>query len=185
MSSIYALVPNMVPRSVWQPVLRLLMPHVGEIDASGHFPGVVRADYMRHAAKEIGAHPLVQRILGSSRLRCHWPPMARCVRPGDDNAQWPMHRDTKYNGHLAGEFITVWVPLVAIDAACGGLRTPDRALSPLMAGDGVILGHECEHASEPNRSDRARISCDFRFFTERTRSTKHYLNLTSGEVVEP
>jgi hypothetical protein len=58
-------------------------------------------------------------------------------------------------------------------------------LGPLDLGDIVILSDRTIHESMPNNSDRVRLSCDFRFFGEDSHSTKHYLDLTSGDVISP
>jgi len=55
----------------------------------------------------------------------------------------------------------------------------------LDVGDAVILGRTTIHESMPNKSDRVRVSCDFRFFGERSHSTKHYLDLASNTIVSP
>jgi ectoine hydroxylase-related dioxygenase (phytanoyl-CoA dioxygenase family) len=64
-------------------------------------------------------------------------------------------------------------------------RAERVVLTPLEVGDAVILGHRTIHESMPNRSNRVRLSCDFRFFGERSHSTKHYLDLASDTVVAP
>ena len=60
-------------------------------------------------------------ILDTRRLYMHMLPSARYVLPGNGHAGVPAHRDMGYNGHLT-DFVTVWVPLVEIDDACGGVR---------------------------------------------------------------
>ena len=49
----------------------------------------------------------------------------------------------------------------------------------------VIIGKRTLHESMPDDSDRLRLSCDFRFFGERSHSTKHYLDIATNTVVAP
>lgn len=75
-----------------------------------------------------------------------------------------------------------WLPPIEAAAA-------DRAgrvvLAPLDPGDLVIMSKRTMHESMPNSSDRVRLSCDFRFFGEQSRSTKHYLDIAANSVVAP
>jgi ectoine hydroxylase-related dioxygenase (phytanoyl-CoA dioxygenase family) len=137
------------------------------------------------------------------------------VLPGNLKAAVPAHQDISYNKHL-GPFCVVWVPLVEIDASCGGMavypRTQGRGelfagdkvapaggwipgidvagharveLYPLAPGDVVVMSNETVHESMPNRSERTRLSVDFRFFGDNSRSSKHYLDLAERRVVAP
>ena len=58
-------------------------------------------------------------------------------------------------------------------------------LAPLDPGDLVVMSKRTLHESMPNLSDRLRLSCDFRFFGEQSRSTKHYLDISADKVVAP
>jgi ectoine hydroxylase-related dioxygenase (phytanoyl-CoA dioxygenase family) len=75
-----------------------------------------------------------------------------------------------------------WLPPIEAAAA-------DRAgrvvLAPLEPGDLVIMSRRTMHESMPNSSDRVRLSCDFRFFGEQSRSTKHYLDIAADTIVNP
>ncbi len=55
----------------------------------------------------------------------------------------------------------------------------------MQVGDVLILSKWILHESMPNRSNKTRISTDFRFFTESERSTKHFLDMQSWQVSEP
>jgi ectoine hydroxylase-related dioxygenase (phytanoyl-CoA dioxygenase family) len=72
-----------------------------------------------------------------------------------------------------------WIP--AIDTA--GLERVE--LQPLAPGDVVVMGEETVHESMANRSSRIRLSIDFRFFGDGSRSSKHYLDLAQRRVVAP
>ena len=54
-----------------------------------------------------------------------------------------------------------------------------------VPGDIVVMGNETVHASMANLSSRTRLSVDFRFFGEDSRSSKHYLDLAERRVVAP
>ena len=182
----------------------------------GHFPLPVRLDEaLWQIPLKLAEQPFLYQLLGAGRLFVHTPPTARFVLPGNAKAAVPAHQDVSYNKHL-GPFCVVWVPLVSIDAACGGMavypRTQGRGelfagdkvapadgwipgldvadfarveLYPLAPGDVVVMGNETVHESMPNRSQRTRLSVDFRFFGDNTRSSKHYLDLAERRVVAP
>jgi Phytanoyl-CoA dioxygenase (PhyH) len=182
----------------------------------GHFPLPVRLDQaLWQIPLALAAQPLLRTLLGATKLFVHMPPTARFVLPGNVNAAVPAHQDVTYNKHL-GPFCVVWVPLVEIDRACGGMavypRTQGRgelfagntvapadgwipgvevaglervALYPLAPGDVVVMGNETVHESMANLSSRTRLSVDFRFFGENSRSSKHYLDLSERRVIAP
>ena len=182
----------------------------------GHFPLPVRLDEaLWQIPLKLAEQRFLYELLAASRLFVHMPPTARFVLPGNAKAAVPAHQDVTYNKHL-GPFCVVWVPLVAIDAACGGMavypRTQGRgelfagdkvapadgwiagidvagharvALYPLAPGDVVVMSNETVHESMPNRSQRTRLSVDFRFFGDSSRSSKHYLDLAERRVVAP
>jgi Phytanoyl-CoA dioxygenase (PhyH) len=182
----------------------------------GHFPLPVRLDAaLWQIPLALVEQPFLYELLGAENLFVHMPPTARFVLPGNDKTAVPAHQDVSYNKHL-GPFCVVWVPLVDIDRACGGMavypRTQGRGelfaggkvapvdgwipglevaglsrveLFPLAPGDVVIMGNETVHESMPNRSGRTRLSVDFRFFGEASRSSKHYLDLAERRVVAP
>ena len=184
----------------------------------GHFPLEVRlAEPLRAIPKFLNSHPLLFDLLSTERLYAHMPPTARYVLPRCSLARVPLHQDISYNRHM-GDFCVVWVPLVPIDLACGGMAAYARThhapelvaehknaadgwlapidigsadgaqrvvLAPLEPGDVVIMGKRTMHESMANASDRMRLSCDFRFFGERSHSTKHYLDIAANTVVAP
>jgi len=182
----------------------------------GHFPLPMRLDEsLWQIPLALAEQPLLRALLGATKLFVHMPPTARFVLPGNAKAAVPAHQDVSYNKHL-GPFCVVWVPLVEIDRACGGMavypRTQGRGelfagdnvapadgwipevevaglerveLYPLAPGDVVVMGNETVHASMPNLSSRTRLSVDFRFFGENSRSSKHYLDLAARRVVAP
>lgn len=182
----------------------------------GHFPLPVRlSEALWQIPLALAQQPLLYALLGATRLFVHMPPTARFVLPGNVKAAVPAHQDVTYNKHL-GPFCVVWVPLVEIDRACGGMavypRTQGRGelfsgdavapadgwipgvevaglerveLYPLTPGDVVVMGNETVHESMPNLSSRTRLSVDFRFFGDNSRSSKHYLDLAERRVVAP
>ena len=185
----------------------------------GHFPLEIRlAEPLRAIPRFLNTHSLLFELLVTSGLYAHMPPTARYVLPHCSLARVPLHQDVSYNRHL-DDFCVVWVPLVPIDLACGGMAaytrthqapelikerqqaaadgwlppidagSADRArrvvLAPLDPGDLVVMSKRTLHESMPNLSDRLRLSCDFRFFGEQSRSTKHYLDISADKVVAP
>src|SRR5829696_8100136 len=160
----------------------------------GHFPLDVRlAEPLRTIPRVLNGHRLLFELLSAQQLFAHMPPTARYVLPRCSLARVPLHQDISYNRHM-GDFCVVWVPLVPIDLACGGMAaygwlapidsgSADDAqrvvLAPLEPGDVVVMGKGTMHESMPNSSDRMRLSCDFRFFGEQSHSTKHYLDIAT------
>jgi len=176
----------------------------------GHFPLPVRlSDRIRPIARFVGESALLKAILGSDDLFMHMPPMARFVLPNYTPAGVPAHQDASYNAHMSS-FVTIWTPLVPIDASCGGLLLFEgschltqpvqtaangwldpidvRGLTPsqpvgLDAGDVVLLSPAIVHASVPNTSERIRFSMDLRVFGAGVRSEKHHMNLKTLETI--
>ncbi len=184
MSGHAEIVRGLLPRALVEDIADFLVWTTNRPDERGQFPLAVRLEpIMRAIPVYLANDPLLHRTLDTKHLRCHWPPMARWVAPGDAAALWAPHRDTEYNSHIDGDFVTVWVPLVPIDEKCGGL-TVGWGLVPMELGDAVILSKDCLHASMPNLSDRPRVSVDYRFFGEATGSSKHYLDLAEDRIVE-
>ena len=177
---------------------------------SGHFDLQTRlAPELRLIPRFAPVRALIQTLFPGECLRMHLPPTARFILPGNDLAGVPPHQDISYNQHLS-TFVTLWCPLVPVDADCGGVMiyqgsqalaeqqvaaTPDFWLAgvstagyapiftPLQPGDVLLLNRWIVHASMPNCSNQVRLSIDHRFF--RGSSSKHYLELESGEVVAP
>jgi len=180
---------------------------------SGHFSLEARLDRgLWEIPKQPRLRGILHAALRSRALYMHMPPTARFVLPGNLHAAVPAHQDLSYNRHLS-DFITVWVPLVPIDGACGGVvvyegsggapETPtdserDRfwlkgipvegyrpVHCEMAVGDVLLLNRHIIHASMPNRSDRTRLSIDFRFFGARDRSHKHHLDIQTWTVIAP
>ena len=177
----------------------------------GHFPLSARLSRrIEPIARHLGRSALMREVVGSGPLFMHMPPMARFVPPRYVPAAVPAHQDMSYNSHLS-DFVTVWAPLVPIDHECGGLVVfegshhgpiqavagdasgwlrpvatdgyPPRQLVDMDIGDVVILSPTVVHASAPNVSSRIRISMDLRIFSAHARSTKHYMNLDTLEII--
>ena len=215
----YGIAPDAPDRG--RQVERLLVSRGTEMPAAdrhvlrGHFPLSVRlGEELWRIPLHLADHPFLYDILGAERLFMHMPPTARFVLPGNVEAAVPAHQDVSYNKHL-GAFCVVWVPLVDIDGACGGMAAYPRShgrgellkgasaaadnwlpgidtsqlqrveLQPLTPGDVVVMSNETVHESMPNRSGRTRLSIDFRFFGDNSRSSKHFLDLAQRRVVAP
>jgi ectoine hydroxylase-related dioxygenase (phytanoyl-CoA dioxygenase family) len=87
----------------------------------GHFPLEVRlAEPLREIPRFLNSRPLLFDLLSTRRLYAHMPPTARYVLPHCSLARVPLHQDISYNRHM-DDFYVVWVPLVPIDLACGGM----------------------------------------------------------------
>lgn len=180
---------------------------------SGHFSLQTRLDPRLRAIPGMPAlRAALRDALGSEDLYLHLPPAARFILPGNNAAGVPAHQDLGYNRHMS-DFVTAWVPLVDIDDECGGVVVYEGSSSPceiataadpqgywlkglstegytpvhckLKVGDVLLMSKWIIHASMPNRSSRTRLSIDFRFFGGEDSSSKHYLNMQSGKVIEP
>lgn len=180
---------------------------------SGHFSLEARLDpRLWDIPRQPRLRAILHAALRSDDLYMHMPPTARFVLPGNVHAAVPPHQDISYNRHMS-DFVTLWVPLVEIDDTCGGVvvyegsgaapetRTetdrdrfwlkgiPVDGYKPVHCkigiGDVLLLNKWIIHASMPNRSSRTRFSIDFRFFGERDRSHKHYLDMQTWTVISP
>jgi len=180
---------------------------------SGHFPLSTRlSPRLWDLPRDEGLQATLRAVLGSDELYMHMPPTARFIDPAHAPAAVPAHQDVSYNRHLPG-FVTAWVPLTEIDAACGGVAvyegtqgaaeilddlSRDLWLKPVAAdaaarvecqpmspGDVLLLNRWIIHESIPNRSDRTRISIDLRFFGAGPKSSKHYLDCQQWMVIAP
>lgn len=185
----------------------------GRKAVTGHFRLEARLSPVLHAIpRATPVLELLRRVLGSERVRMHLPPVARFVHPGNRLAGVPAHRDAVYNGHMT-DFVTMWVPLVPIDRSCGGVTFftgvgPDPAESvqqnddepwlsavdtraasgihhAMTPGDVLLFDKQILHQSAANTSDRTRLSIDFRFFGELDATTKPFLDLETGEAIQP
>jgi ectoine hydroxylase-related dioxygenase (phytanoyl-CoA dioxygenase family) len=190
------------------------LDHDARVLMTGHFPTQLR---LSKSFWEIPRTPALQDILraalGSDRLRMHMPPMARFILPNNFEAGVPAHQDASYNDHMNG-FVTVWLPLVAIDAQCGGVTiyegrkdglipvtrlknngvwldgvsveglTPVDCV-PMAPGDILIFNPHVVHQSMPNTSGKIRFSIDCRFFGGDAQTSKHCLDMTTWSVMAP
>jgi hypothetical protein len=103
----------------------------------GHFPLPVRlGEALWQIPLSLAEQPFLYDLLGAQKLFVHMPPAARFVLPRNLKAAVPAHQDVTYNKHL-GPFCVVWVPLVEIDQACGGM-----AVYPRTQGRGELFTGE-------------------------------------------
>lgn len=188
------------------------LPHQVRNVLSGHFRLEARlSPILSGLARSSRLREVLGEVFGARPLRMHMPPVARFVLPGNDFAGVPAHQDLSYNKHLA-ELVTMWVPLSEIDDACGGVAVfhgsgdcselatasddgfwlealdtsaYEKRHVTAQPGQGLLLNSRIVHESMPNRSERVRTSIDFRFFAAPTTSTKHYLDMSSWQVVAP
>jgi len=179
----------------------------------GHFKLNTRlSDILWEIPKDQNFQAIIKKILKTEKLFMHMPPCARFILPNNSKAAVPPHQDFSYNQHMS-DFLTVWVPFVEIDEACGGVKLyqgsqthkmldtsktedsywnqeipvfdyPEISL-PMKKGDFLTFGKKLIHASCPNISDKTRISIDFRFFGENSFSKKYYLDLQTNKVASP
>lgn len=211
----YGIYPQLIDPAVVAEVRGFLESrvHACAEASSGHFDLDTRLDPRLWAIPRLPRlQALLREVLDSHTLFLHMPPAARFVLPGNLEAGVPPHQDLSYNRHLS-DFITVWVPLVDIDDACGGVAVYPGSAAPceiavprdpqghwlrgvsthgyeslhckLRMGDVLLLSKWIIHASMPNHSPRTRLSIDYRFFGEQDRSTKHHLDLQTGVVIAP
>ncbi len=163
----------------------------------------------------LAQQPLLYEILETRKLFVHMPPAARFVLPGNMGAAVPAHQDVSYNKHLGSfcivwvPLVSIDVECggmaifprtqemgeiykgESIAATDGWIPKIDTSnfsrieMQPLSAGDIVVMADKTVHESMPNTSDRIRISIDFRFFGEKSGSTKHYLDLQENRIIAP
>ncbi len=182
---------------------------------SGNFPGRVKGSPLlwRLLADSPPLLAALRAVLRSDRLYLHMYPSPRFIDPGNDAAGVPTHVDRQYNSHLS-DFVTVWVPIDCFEAHVGGVAVHARShhgktawrdvprlssnlwfeaipstgggeLLVLRPGDALLIHPDTLHASGLNRSEKTRLSCDFRVFGRHDTTTKHYLDLTLQQVFEP
>jgi len=178
----------------------------------GELPLPVRiAPQLKAIAHEPALMEAVRAILRDPVVRMHNPPSVRASFPGAHSAMVPAHQDANYFGHIS-EFVTAWTPMCAIDAECGGIEILPRSheLAPLPPqssaiwlappsgfdaaqmvpihcepGDAILFGPRLMHRSCANRSQRVRCSIDYRFFSHRIQSPKHFYDIEAREVRAP
>lgn len=142
-------------------------------------------------------------FLGTERFYVHWPSMMRFKLAGAKSSVVPPHQDWTYNAHLE-DFVTVWIPLVDLSEACGGVivyegshhdgRKPHEAqgawdyaaiadISPYRAhhfiakaGDALLFPPTELHASAPHSADTPRFSLDVRVFLDPEKTAKSYFD---------
>jgi hypothetical protein len=124
----------------------------------GHFPLDVRlAEPLRTIPRFLNGHPLLFDLLSAQRLYAHMPPTARYVLPRCSLARVPLHQDISYNRHM-GDFCVVWVPMVPIDLACGGMaayarthNAPEMVTERKAAADGWLAPIDSGSANDAQR----------------------------------
>ncbi|MEX2214894.1 MAG: phytanoyl-CoA dioxygenase family protein [Phycisphaeraceae bacterium] len=179
---------------------------------SGHFPLETRLSRTLWMVPKLPrVREVVEEALKHAELYMHLPPSARFVLPHNKHAAVPAHQDVSYNQPMS-DFVTLWVPLVPIDDACGGIdvfegsgqpveRLDDRSQKfwlngvvtegfnrkhcTMDVGDALLLNKWIVHESHANVSKRIRFSIDFRFFSGRDASSKHLLDMQTWKVIEP
>lgn len=154
---------------------------------------------------------VLKAMLESENIFAHMPPMARFIEPNYPYAGVPAHKDSIYNSHLE-EFFTVWIPLVPTSNECQGVLFYDEKLMTsecesleksgywfkglpvdqskaqhfdMVPGDIVIFSSDKVHGSGVNIANYTRYSVDFRCFRSPNNTNKHYMNLSTAEIVAP
>lgn len=179
----------------------------GHISLSTRLSEDLRLIPQIHKVKEV-----IKSALKSENIFMHMPPTARFVLPQNVHAGVPPHQDISYNKHMTN-FVVLWVPLVDIDDFCGGVQVykgsgqepehavlqgegrfwqdgvPTKNFEPIHCkikkGGALLLNKWVIHSSMPNFSNITRYSIDHRFFGDKDRSTKHYLDIQNSVVVDP
>jgi len=180
---------------------------------TGHYPLAVRlSERLWQIPRTPAVRALLSECLNSDALFMHMPPTARFVLAKNSHAGVPPHQDASYNGHM-NRFLTMWTPFVDITDECGGVivyegtgqaELQEAPSSPteywrkaietqgatpvhmkIKMGDVLLLNPFIIHGSAANRSDRTRVSIDFRFFGGDGASAKHHLDMQTWRVVEP
>lgn len=206
------LVPRLIPQPVVTEMRDFMLALTGRVYGSNYRPihtdnpfkdlkDVTCFVAIAHTLKSSGA---LDALLGpTSFLRL--PPGGRAVYPNHSEGLGPVHQD---GGRLRDldHFVTVWVPFVEIDHACGGLgfypslghagEIPEGSngidvgsavpipvrMSP---GDALFFHKWAPHVSMPNTSTRIRYSMDLRFYSTLKEFIKPALDLQKWEVVHP
>lgn len=180
---------------------------------TGHFSREVRLEPILWEIPRVDAvQRVIKKALGANALRVHMPATARFILPGNLEGGVPAHQDISYNSHMS-DFLTIWVPLVAIDYRCGGVTVFEGSASealpttpnnyeiwnkslvveqykatncvPMLPGDMLMFNKLLIHKSMPNISEKTRLSVDYRFFRDSDTSSKHYLDIQNWRVVAP
>lgn len=152
--------------------------------------------YVGPIAKVLKLSGILDALLGPTTF-LRLPPGARAVHPHHPAGLGPVHQDGARLRDL-DNFVTVWVPFVEIDHACGGLGLyPDLghtceipegshgidvgSATPmpiyLSPGDVLIFHKWMPHGSAPNVSNRIRYSMDLRFYSTLHRMAKVAIDL--------
>lgn len=180
----------------------------------GHFDLETRLDPILHLIPRSNrVQSVLSQVFSDEALRLHMPPTARFVLPHNSLACVPAHQDISYNKHL-DDFLVMWFPFTQIDEECRGILVHEGTgnlpeLMPemdrdkrfwmegikdqgfkkhhyqLSPGDALIFNPYTIHESYGNVSDHVRYSADFRFFPATARSEKHFLDMTTWEVLSP
>jgi hypothetical protein len=171
---------------------------VGEFDLSTRLDPIVR-----RVLSDAHCRTVISRFLKSAQYYVHYPPTLRFKVKDASASIVPPHQDAAYNEHI-DDFVTVWIPFVDIDEACGGVIVYEgshldrpvkhsrgdiwaaQAQSDLSkyvgrhvtmrAGDGLLFPPTLLHASAPHRAAVMRVSLDFRVFWHTSQTTKSYYN---------
>jgi hypothetical protein len=188
-----------------------LTPEVKKL-ISGHISLEARLNpILRDIPLYPAVNNILKMALGSDQINLHMPPTARFIMPKNLYAAVPPHQDVSYNKHMSN-FITMWVPLVDIDDECGGVivykgssnlqelpviknenevwfnEIPVQGYEPfhckMKKGGLLLMNSQIVHRSADNLSLNTRYSIDFRLFSSNDVSTKHYLNLQDGRIID-
>lgn len=182
---------------------------------TGNFPVSTKADLTlwEPLIHSTALRQALQALLGSTRIYGHMYPSPRYIDPGNDIAGVPTHLDRQYNAHMSN-FITVWVPIECFSADIGGVivypgthksavawaetkkmasgfwfepvaEPTEGQLQVLAPGDVLLIHPDLLHKSSLNKSEKTRLSCDFRIFGDSDFTQKHYLEFDTQRICEP
>jgi hypothetical protein len=150
-------------------------PFAHYVERLEFYTGLLKDNFGEVEREYMALVDLVAAIFGGVELRQR-PPSFRCHLVGAGTVS-SFHRDGDAKYGITEGIVNCWVPLTAV----GGTNSlyvesaPGSAdHRPISLGPGrmaIFDAYHLEHGSRPNRSERSRVSFDFRFLpTDRDRT---------------
>jgi len=177
---------------------------------TGHFPLKFRLKVYKKIVNEKKLKITIQKILGTKNAYIYIPSMSRYALPNCRLSLTPWHDDSSYTPQFK-KFITVWIPLVAINKKIGGICFLNNKQKKIKIdtkkgkiffskykltkkastryyncniGDALIFDNKTVHKSLLNKSKIIRYSIDFRVSSTKA-INKHCYSLKDNKIILP